>query len=139
MARKTTRARVGRERAPQYARVGGDFFEAASLALEHDYASAAALLYIHAAIALADAVAIHLSGFKSTSDQHQDAVALLRQIAEPSGGRDAAVRHLKRLIDEKSRIAYTGEVVTRKQVDGLAIHAERFRTWAVGILPVGGA
>ncbi|MBI4565675.1 MAG: hypothetical protein HY716_13355 [Planctomycetes bacterium] len=98
--------------------------------------SAAALLYIHAGIALADAVTIRRGGVKSSSDHHQDAISLLEQVTLSDTQRREALAHFKRLITEKSRIAYSGERLTKTEVDTLAKHSGRFRAWVLETLRV---
>ena len=134
MARKTQRARVDREKAGSYAAVADDFMKAASLAAEHGYLTAAGLLYVHGGIAFADAVAIHIREVKSTSANHMDAVQLLRDVVAGSKERELALGHLKHLIDEKSRVAYTGETLRRREVEALRKHAERFAAWSKDLL-----
>lgn len=103
---------------------------AAALAGEHDYWTAAGLLYVHGAIAYADAVTIRRTGAKSASDNHMDVVELLKEAAASEKGLDQAIAHLRRLIGEKSRAAYTGQSPWAADVGKLATHAERFEAWA---------
>jgi hypothetical protein len=108
--------------------------KAAKLARDHDYGTAAGLLFVHAGIAYGDAVSIHLAGVRSTSDNHYDATVLLTEAAARVKERDRGVAHLRRLIDEKSRVASTGEILRKPEVEVLENHAERFRAWCEGIL-----
>jgi len=134
VARKTKRVRVDRSDSPRYASVGQEFTRAAELAQEFVYWTAAGLLMVHASIAYADAVAIRLAGLKSTSDDHLDAVTLLAEAAAEAPDRDPALQHLRRIIDEKNRVAYSGDALREREVTALATHATRFRTWAMKIL-----
>jgi hypothetical protein len=114
--------------------MAGQFLKAAGLAREHDYWNAAGLLIVHAAIAYADAVSIRLAGVKSTSDNHHDAVQLLAEAAAREKDRDRALGHFKRIIEEKSRVSYSGEAFRRAEIDALETHAERFRGWCEAVL-----
>lgn len=134
MARRTRRTKVARSEAPDYAAAGEQFSTAAALAQEVEYWNAAGVLYVHAAIAFADAVAIARRGEKSTSENHMDALALLGEVVANRKGRDEAREHLRRIIDEKNRVAYTGVSFRRADLQKLAMHVQRFRAFAEGIL-----
>jgi hypothetical protein len=134
MAKKTKRATVDRADAGDYAAAGDQFFQAAELARQFEYWNAAGLLFVHAAIALADAVAIARRGQKSTSENHMDALALLEEASENVKGRDEAIGHLRRIIDEKNRVAYTGVSFRRVDLEKMAVHAGRFRAFAERVL-----
>jgi hypothetical protein len=103
---------------------------AAALAGEHDYWTAAGLLYVHGAIAYADAVTIRRTGTKSASDKHMDVLNLIKEAAASGKGLDQAIGHLRRLIEEKNRAAYTGQSFRAADIEKLATHAERFEAWA---------
>lgn len=134
MARKSVRTRVDRSEAPGYAAAANQFFTVASLAQEYEYWNAAGLLYVHAAIAFADTVAIARRGEKSTGENHMDALVLLGEATANVRGRDEAREHLRRIIDEKNRVAYTGVSFRRADLEKLAKHAQRFRSFAEAVL-----
>ena len=130
MVKKTKRTAVDRNRAPRYSDAGAQFFEAAELAREFEYWNAAGLLYVHSAIAYADAVAIQRRGEKSTSENHFDAVALFKEATADIPRRQEALTHLDRIIEEKSRVAYSGVSFRRGDLEKLRTHTERFRSFA---------
>ncbi len=134
MTKKTDRKEIPRDDSARFARVADGFYRAAELALEHDYRGAAGLLFVHAGIAYADAVCIARRGVRSSSDRHQDALTLFREAAGSEPGGDAALGHLRRLLDEKSRLAYTGDEPTAAETAAFQKHAARFRDWASAIL-----
>ena len=134
MTRKTKRAAVDREHAADYASAGAQFAEAAKLAQEFEYWNAAGLLFVHSAIAFADAVAIARKGEKSTSDNHMDALVLFEDATANVKGRDVAREHLRRIILEKTRVAYSGASFRRGDLEKLAKHGERFRRFAERVL-----
>jgi len=134
MTKKTPRTRVDRREAVGYQSVGAEFMRSAQLAAGHGYWNASGLLYVHASIAYADAVCIALGGMKSTSDNHVDAVALLGEAAAQTKDRDLALSHLRRIIEEKNRVSYTGQSFRERDAGSLATHASRFAGWAERVL-----
>lgn len=120
--------------ADDYAAVGHDFFRAAELALSHGYRNAAGLLFVHAAVAYADAVSIRRSGWRSTSENHMDAITLLGSVTLHVERREDALSHLERLIAVKNRAAYTGQSFRLDEISTLAKHAQRFQAWAQDVL-----
>lgn len=134
MAKKTQRAQVDPGEFASFRKTAEQFMKAAKLAREHGYGNAAGLLFIHAAIAYADAVSIRLAGMKSTSDNHHDAIPLLSEAAARQKDRDKATGHLRRLIDEKNRVSYTGESFRPAEMESLETHAERFQDWCENVL-----
>lgn len=134
MAKKTRRTTVDRAEAGDYAAAGDQFFRAAELARQFEYWNAAGLLYVHAAIAFADAVAIARRGQKSTGENHLEALTLMEESTRNVKGRDEAIGHLRRIIDEKNRVAYTGMSFRRADLEKTAIHAARFRVFAERVL-----
>lgn len=134
MAKKTDRAQVNPGEAAGYRSAASQFMKAAGLAKSHDYGNAAGLLFVHAAIAYADAVCIHLAGVKSTSQNHYDAAQLLSETTARLKDRDRAITHFSRLIGEKNRVSYTGQSFRHPEVEALETHARRFGDWAEAIL-----
>lgn len=130
MTRQTNRRPVDPGKARSYAAAGEEFSHAADLAREHEYWNAAGLLLVHAGIAYADAVAILLSGQKSTSENHLDTVALLKDVARDRKGREEALHHLSTIVQEKNRVSYTGQSFRATDVGALQKHLSRFQDWA---------
>jgi hypothetical protein len=134
VAKKTQRTKVDPGDFSSFRAMAAQFLKAAGLARDHEYWNAAGLLIVHAAIAYADAVSIRLAGAKSTSDNHHDAVQLLGEAAAREKDRDRALGHLKRVIEEKSRVSYSGEAFRRAEIEALETHAERFCDWCEAVL-----
>ena len=130
MTKKTRRTRVNRDEAAHYAAVAGQFCQAAELAREFGYWNAAGLLFVHSAIAFADAVAIARKGEKSTSENHMDSLVLFDSVTSTLKGRDEAREHLYRIIEDKNRVSYSGDSYRRSDLEKLAAHTERFRAFA---------
>lgn len=130
MGKRTPQRRVERTRSDDYAAVARSFLEAAKVALEFRYFNAAGLLSIHSAIAFADTVTVRKLGERSTAESHDQVVDLLSRAAGAQVGFRQAVTHLTRLLNEKNRTAYTGELSTESTAADLLTHADRFAEWA---------
>ena len=96
--------------------------------------NAAALNALHAAILANDALLIYFHGVKSSSQKHDDAIKLLTSLMKSSDARKNA-RHLRKLINEKSTVAYTGKLLSPGRSKELCKHAQRFITWVNSLLP----
>jgi hypothetical protein len=125
---------VPRARSSDYARVAENFYKGAELAREFEYWNAAGVLAVHAAIALADAVAIKLGGVKSQGEDHQDSAALLEELIAPGPQKQTALNQLRRIIDHKTAVSYGGELYDQKDVEQLWKLLIRFRSWGTEIL-----
>ncbi len=109
-------------------------------AAEENYASACSvqasrkyrasgILLVHAAIALADSLAIRAGGVKSTGEHHQETVGLIRELLPNAAGIGPALRHLEAIIHEKNRVSYTGDPFTAADIARMRSHYERFALW----------
>ena len=124
------RVSVARSKGSDYARVGESFYHGAELAKEFEYWNAAGVLVVHAAIAYTDAITIAAGGVKSRGEDHMAAADLLREIVPLDEGGLRAARHLERMIHEKNRVSYEGEIYARKDIEVLWKHLARYRAWA---------
>jgi hypothetical protein len=134
MARRTGRKTVERSRYRQYEQVADHFFEAARDAMDLEYWTAAGVLIVHAAIAYADALCIQQAGVRSAADDHEEAAVLLEGSLPHDAEASKAIQHLRRIIDEKTKVSYLGELYTRSQTRTLWDRLDRFRRWAKRIL-----
>lgn len=136
MSRTDRTRRVEPARADGYAEIGRRLLLAGrTMAAQNDpeYASALAILAVHATIAFTDAVCIRFGGKKSASNDHGAAVALLRATLRER--LPAAVeRAVLRVVREKDSVEYDGYVVRRAEADRLFEHAERIGAWAETLL-----
>jgi len=128
--------RIDPAQADFYAELGRRLMHAGRAIVERDdtrHASALAILSIHAAIAFADAVTVHVGGRKSTSADHHAASRLVRATLGPrlSAGVETA---LSRLVGEKDRFEYQGYLATMREAAVLYAHAEKIGAWAEGVL-----
>lgn len=114
--------------------VADNFFEAAKLAYKYEYYNAAGVLIIHSAIALADALTIKLSSKKSRGDNHYEVISFVKDIVPYDNKKNKALDHLKQLIDHKNAVSYSGDIYSRKDIDILLKHYERFGSWVINVL-----
>ncbi len=63
-----------------------------------------------------------------------DALSLFDEATSGLKGRDEASEYLRRIVEEKSRVSYTGISFRRSDLEKLATHADRFRTFAEKVL-----
>jgi len=134
MTRSRLRVPVERSKVPEYVKVAQNFYDGADLAREFQYWNAAGVLIVHAAIALADAIAIKMGGVKSRGSDHQDTVALLEELIVTNKENQRALHQLRRIIDHKNAVSYSGEVYERADIEQLWKLVTRFRDWARDVL-----
>lgn len=131
MGRGAKRTTVDRAKFRNYMSVADSFHKGAELARQHEYWNAPGVLIVHAAIAYADAIAIKLGGVKSQGEQHQETVDLLHDLLVEGEDNKGALNQLRRIIDHKTAVSYSGKVYNRSDVEQLWKQVERFRGWAM--------
>lgn len=129
--RRVIGVKVPRGRAADFARVGQGFWDGAEVAREFGYPNAAGVLLVHAAIAYADAVSIHVNGVKSRAESHMGAADILRGLSAADEAAGKAVGHLEKVIEVKNLVSYQGEDFRTADLETLRKHLARFRDWAV--------
>ncbi len=134
MAKRRGRKAVERSRYREYMNVAEHFYGAAKDSMELEYWTAAGLLIVHSAIAFADALCIKLSGQKSAGENHEETVSLLESVAAGDEEKSKALGQLRRLIEEKTKVSYLGELYSPAGAKEMWKRLERFREWAVRIL-----
>ena len=134
MAKRRGRKAVPRNHFRKYERVAEHFYNAARDSMELEYWTASGVLIVHSAIAFGDAISIKLGGVRSFGDNHEDAIALVDSIAADSDEKQKAIKQLRRIIEEKTKVSYLGELYSQAQTKDIWKRLERFRTWALGIL-----
>lgn len=117
----------------QFIEKADHFFQAMKLAADdlESYRTSVALLAVHSAISLNDAIATAVTGDKSKHQDHSEAAADLEKISTKLGvGNLNGVLHFRWLLQEKSRIAYGRERLDDAFIRLSITRAERFHAWA---------
>jgi hypothetical protein len=117
----------------QFIEKADHFFQAMKLVKDDPdaYRTSVALLAVHSAISLKDAVVIGLTGKKSRHQDHSAAVHGLEGLSRKFRiSNKNGIGHLRWLLAGKTKIAYS-----RERLDDAMLHmsidrAERFHSWA---------
>ncbi len=131
MTRKIRTARVEKAASPNYWKKAEEFRETMNKALAEDQSNAAALNAIHCAISAADALCVHLSGMRSASKDHADAVRLVAELFPEGEGRRQADR-LGGILAKKNELEYQDRLFSHEEAANLAKNAERLFQWVRG-------
>ena len=136
MTRTDRTQRVDPSRADAYAEVGRRLMQAGRVIVEHGdarHATALAILAVHAAIAFADAAAIHAGGRKATAADHTATIRVLRAVF---GSRLPAVidTSLQRVLSEKDRFEYQGYLATMREAASMLKRAGEIGEWVERVL-----
>jgi hypothetical protein len=134
MTKKTSKIKIHRLRFLSYKKIAHNFVEAANISTELGYYNAAGVLFVHSAIALGDAITIKLSSIKSSGDNHFQIISLIEDVVKESKEKSKALNHLRKIIDQKNLVSYSGEEYNHKDIIELQKNALRFQTWALKIL-----
>ncbi len=96
------------------------------------YAAATALLSIHTAIALNDALLLKLAGKRAKNDDHMVAVRETGETLQTEKGRldDSGVAQLRKLISAKSKVSYGDKSISFDFALLLSQASQRFEVWA---------
>jgi hypothetical protein len=132
--KRTKKTPVDSSQAPRYYRIGTTLLSSArdlsELAGEEEgYGNAIAILAIHAAIALSDALAIGYSGYKSGAGEHVKAAEVLQ---EALGSRADArqIKSLRDILKKKDAASYLGVFFTLAEARALLEKLTSFTQWA---------
>ena len=134
MASRIFSVRIDNNKYLDFIKVAENFKNGAELAIEFGYYNAAGVLIVHSAIALADSITIKYSSSKIKGDSHYDIIALLKNVLPPKLMNDSAVDHLKKIIDQKNSVSYSGDIYHKADIAKLNKHFVRFSGWANSIL-----
>lgn len=117
----------------QYIEKADHFFQAMKLAADDmaSYRTSVALLAVHSAISLNDAITAGLTGKRNKYQDHLSAGSQLEAFARTFRlGNLNGIVHLRWLLNEKTRIAYGRERLDDAVVLQSINRAERFHAWA---------
>lgn len=98
------------------------------------YPSATALLSVHSAIALNDAVLTVLTGSPYKGKDHRQAVSRTESTCREAKLEHKGIKHLANLVKKKTDISYGDRETTSDEAERLRSDAERFETWAFKLL-----
>jgi cytosine/adenosine deaminase-related metal-dependent hydrolase len=117
--------------AAHYRKRANQLFEGMALLSEDMgiYGNGAALLAVHSAISLNDAV-LAAAGKRAKAEDHRVAIQLLEKTCSVERKEAAGIGHLRWLIERKSDIAYGQDRVSEKEMLLTVTKARRFATWA---------
>ncbi len=130
MVRKIKRTSIDKNKSDDFLNVSKNFEEAAKISYELEYYNAAGVLFVHAAIALADTITIKYGGVKSRSENHLEVINLIREKIQDDQRRNKALNHLEALIAHKSVVSYSGDIYHKSDIDKMIKYYERFVNWA---------
>jgi hypothetical protein len=94
-----------------------------------EYSSALALVSIHCAIALNDALLVKLTGKHHMATNHLVAARRTKKQCTSKNISAVGIRHLEDLLRAKTRVSYSGERTTFETANRLAVASERFEAW----------
>lgn len=134
MVKKVSRKEIESINYKKFLNVAKNFYKGAELAEEFEYYNAAGVLFVHAAIALADAVTIRFASKKCSGENHYEIISLLNEVMIKNAATKSALNHLEKIMDHKNAVSYAGNVYTKKDINDVKKHFERFRIWAEGLL-----
>lgn len=134
MTKRRGRRTVPRQRFNEYERVAEHFYNAARDSIDLEYWTAAGVLIVHSAIAYSDALSIKLSGVRSIGEDHEEVIILLENSVAESEEKSRALNQLRRIVEEKTKVSYLGELYSASQTKEMWKRLERFRKWGREIL-----
>ncbi len=134
MTRKTSHVTVEKNKAANFHSVAINFWHGAKLAAEHQYYNAAGVLFVHSAIAYADALCIKTKGKRAKGENHHEVVNLLDSIIIPSDTKKRALDNLTKIIEQKNIVSYQGDIYHKSDIDKLSRSFDKFREWADALL-----
>lgn len=90
-----------------------------------------ALLAVHSAISYGDALWIALGNENKAATSHSSRKSELEKLLKQLGYKQIrGLKHLDSLIGNKTRIAYSPDLLTEKTAVEVSVHAQRFANWA---------
>ncbi len=94
-----------------------------------EYTSALALVSIHCAIALNDALLVKLTGRHDMATDHMVAATRTKKQCSSKKISTNGIKHLEELLKAKTRVSYSDERTTSDTANRLAVASERFEAW----------
>lgn len=129
-AKKLSKKSVNSSEYSMYLESAEKFYSGAEQEVNNSNLPSAAVLIIHAAIAYTDALTIKFGNVKSSGDSHGQAAVLLEQILYLTDIDKNAIANFKKLIVEKNKVSYTGNIPSKSKVSNMMKTLTRYREWA---------
>jgi hypothetical protein len=98
-------------------------------------ANAAALLAVHAAIALGDAILMLKTSSRSTAQDHREAVGTLKKLCGKIGVDSRGIKHFTWRVAHKDHFAYGEARVTLDEVKSAVLNIQRLARWTLETFP----
>jgi hypothetical protein len=99
-----------------------------------EFGHSTALLGIHGAISYCDALRVGLGSRRLSSDNHTSATKELKVLlAARKFEEQQGIEGLKKMLAQKSMVAYSPERVSIKDIVGIIQQARRFAVWAEAV------
>lgn len=96
-----------------------------------EHRTSMALLAVHSAISYGDALWIGLGQKRTASTNHKNRKSELKDLLSQLKHSDiGGLSHLDKLIGNKTKIAYSANILTEKMAVEMVDHAQKFSTWA---------
>ncbi len=133
----TGKFKIGKSSKEEYKKFlkkADEFFEIMQQSLKNEKWNATGLNAIHTGISANDALLTFHFGLRSISPKHDDAVKLLISMMNRDDT-EIKAKHIRRLISVKNLVEYDGRLLSRREAESLAKHAERFLVWVRSLLP----
>lgn len=124
-AKKIKTEKIERSKSSAYLKKAQDFFDAMHQGSLVGNWNAAGLAAVHCAISSNDALLVYFRGARSTSDNHLDAIELLRGCQEINDV-ESMVSHLRKTIGKKNLIEYEARQFSQTEAEEIIKHTERF-------------
>ena len=118
-----------------YVRKSDQFARAAADAQARGDWDAAVSNAVHAAIAMADALAVFYAGHRSAAQSHQETLEVLFGLALDRTDLERNSAHLSRLLGVKTAAEYEERLLEGNDAARALKHMDRFRQWAKAKLP----
>lgn len=128
--------KVNKDKTFNYTSVADNFVKGAELAREFEYWNAAGVLIVHAAIAYTDAITIKVAGVKSRGEDHTQAARLMEEVVALDEDGRKALSKLRRLIEEKTLVSYSGKIYQKNDIERMWKLLERYKNWAVEMIGI---
>jgi hypothetical protein len=133
-----------RRRAEELVRLGNVGIDLESMAWANQFSvqgsaelcpNAAGLLYVHAGIAMTDAVLLLLTGSRSTAQNHNEAAARLQKECGRHRRSAEGIQHFRWLVQNKDFFAYNDKHVSLDSAKEAQTKIQRFLAWAYQSFP----